>query len=43
MGERVRDHGQAFSIYFDDPWGHHLELTTYDADEVRGMMTASGR
>lgn len=41
--KEVRDHGQAFSIYFDDPWGHHLELTTYDADEVRGMMTASRR
>lgn len=39
----VRDHGRALSVYFDDPWGHHLELTTYDADDVRGMMTASGR
>ena len=30
-----RDHGQAFSVYFCDPWGHRLELTTYDADYVR--------
>jgi len=26
----ARDHGQAWSIYFRDPWGHRLELTTYD-------------
>jgi catechol 2,3-dioxygenase-like lactoylglutathione lyase family enzyme len=32
---RVVDHGTALSVYFNDPWGHHLELTTYDADEVR--------
>src|SRR5262245_40392718 len=24
-----RDHGQAFSVYFCDPWGHRLEVTTY--------------
>jgi len=28
--EIVQDHGQAFSIYFNDPYGHRLELTTYD-------------
>jgi len=22
-------------VYFDDPYGHHLEVTTYEADEVR--------
>ena len=28
--DSVVDHQQAFSIYFDDPWGHLLEVTTYD-------------
>lgn len=32
---RVVDHGPALSVYFDDPYGHHLEVTTYEADEVR--------
>jgi catechol 2,3-dioxygenase-like lactoylglutathione lyase family enzyme len=27
---RVSDHGAAHSIYFDDPDGHRLELTTYE-------------
>ena len=27
--------GTALSVYFDDPYGHHLEVTTYEADEVR--------
>jgi len=27
----VRDHGAAHSLYFTDPYGHRLELTTYDA------------
>jgi catechol 2,3-dioxygenase-like lactoylglutathione lyase family enzyme len=26
----VRDHGQARSVYFCDPWGHRLEITTYE-------------
>ena len=34
-GERVsaamvKDHGAARSLYFNDPFGHRLELTTYD-------------
>ena len=24
------DHRGAFSVYFSDPWGHQLEVTTYD-------------
>jgi hypothetical protein len=32
---KPRDHGQAFSVYFCDPWGHRLEVTTYDAESVR--------
>jgi catechol 2,3-dioxygenase len=31
----VVDHDAAFSIYFVDPWGTSLELTTYDVDMVR--------
>jgi catechol 2,3-dioxygenase-like lactoylglutathione lyase family enzyme len=27
---RFSDHGLAHSIYFDDPDGHRLELTTYE-------------
>jgi hypothetical protein len=33
-----RDHGQAFSVYFGDPWGHRLEVTTYDAGYVRERL-----
>jgi len=34
---RVVDHTGAWSIYFTDPFGHHLEVTTYDAEVVRHM------
>jgi catechol 2,3-dioxygenase-like lactoylglutathione lyase family enzyme len=33
------DHQQAFSLYFCDPYGHRLELTTYDAEEVRTVIS----
>ncbi len=33
--DRVVDHDAAFSIYFTDPWGTPLELTTYEVDVVR--------
>jgi catechol 2,3-dioxygenase-like lactoylglutathione lyase family enzyme len=32
---RVVDHGSAWSVYFTDPYGHHLEVTTYEVDPVR--------
>lgn len=32
---RVVDHHTAFSIYFTDPYGHHLEVTTYEHRVVR--------
>lgn len=40
-GERVRvedvvDHGESLSIYFADPWGNRLEVTTYDPDARGG-------
>jgi catechol 2,3-dioxygenase-like lactoylglutathione lyase family enzyme len=34
----VVDHGKAFSIYFTDPWGNRLELTTYDVAPVRAAL-----
>src|SRR5688572_28669346 len=30
--DAVVDHQQAFSIYFTDPHGHQLEVTTYEYD-----------
>ena len=35
-----KDHGKAFSVYFNDPWGHRLEVTTYEAEWVRGRFLA---
>jgi hypothetical protein len=32
---RVIDHETAFSVYFADPYGHHLEVTTYEHNVVR--------
>jgi len=32
---RIYDHSRAFSAYFSDPYGHRLEVTTYDHDVVR--------
>ncbi|MEM7051580.1 MAG: VOC family protein [Acidobacteriota bacterium] len=37
----VSDHCKAWSIYFSDPWGHRLEITTYDAVLVRLALKAS--
>ena len=34
------DHQQSFSIYFDDPWGHSLEITTYDYDETTAWLAS---
>lgn len=31
----IVDHELSFSIYFTDPYGHLLEVTTYDHDQVR--------
>jgi catechol 2,3-dioxygenase-like lactoylglutathione lyase family enzyme len=40
--ESVKDHKKAYSIYFCDPYGHHLEVTTYDYDATRAALTAAG-
>ena len=36
----VVDHQQAYSLYFDDPWGHLLEVTTYDYDETAAWLAS---
>jgi catechol 2,3-dioxygenase-like lactoylglutathione lyase family enzyme len=36
--DSVVDHQQAYSIYFDDPYGHMLEVTTYDYDETAAFL-----
>ncbi len=46
-GKQVRakdsvDHGKAFSIYFCDPYGHPLEVTTYDYQHVFHFLHAGG-
>ena len=34
----VVDHRQAYSIYFVDPYGHLLEITTYDHSQVSDAL-----
>jgi catechol 2,3-dioxygenase len=34
------DHDAAWSVYFQDPWGHDLEVTTYDHQVVRAALVA---
>lgn len=33
--DEADDHALAFSFYFSDPAGNHLEVTTYDHEKVR--------
>jgi catechol 2,3-dioxygenase-like lactoylglutathione lyase family enzyme len=35
---RVTDHAKAFSAYFADPFGHRLEVTTYEHEVVRSAI-----
>ena len=39
--DAVVDHQQAYSIYFADPYGHRLEVTTYDYDAVRAALAGA--
>ena len=36
----VSDHTAAWSIYFNDPYGHRLELTTYEYEQVKTLRGA---
>jgi len=36
--DSVVDHAAAFSVYFCDPFGHRLELTTYEYEQAKGML-----
>jgi hypothetical protein len=38
----IADHGKSFSVYFSDPYGNRLEVTTYDYEAVRGRMVPGG-
>ncbi|MDH3216227.1 MAG: VOC family protein [Candidatus Krumholzibacteria bacterium] len=39
----VVDHQKAFSIYFCDPYGHRLEVTTYDYEWTKKTLQAGAR
>ena len=34
----VADHEKAYSLYFCDPYGHHLEITTYEYEAARAAL-----
>jgi catechol 2,3-dioxygenase-like lactoylglutathione lyase family enzyme len=36
--DSVVDHAKAYSIYFSDPYGHRLEVTTYEYEAVRAAL-----
>jgi len=36
--ESAVDHGSAWSVYFSDPYGNRLEITTYDFDATRDAL-----
>ena len=38
----VVDHEKAYSIYFNDPYGHQLEITTYDYDDTTRLLRDAG-
>ena len=37
----LADHQQAYSLYFNDPFGHRLELTTYEHEEVTALLVGA--
>lgn len=46
-GQRVTadsavDHAVAYSIYFCDPFGNHLELTTYQYEQTKAILESNG-
>ena len=41
--DSVVDHEKAYSVYFSDPYGHRLEVTTYECEATRAAMKALSR
>lgn len=44
-GQSIRgpvDHEKAWSLYFSDPWGNLLEVTTYDYLPVKHQLAGEG-
>jgi catechol 2,3-dioxygenase-like lactoylglutathione lyase family enzyme len=37
----IVDHRQSYSIYFDDPYGHELEVTTYDHAQTSELLLSN--
>jgi catechol 2,3-dioxygenase-like lactoylglutathione lyase family enzyme len=40
--DSVVDHDKSYSIYFCDPYGHRLEITTYDYDATAAALGGDG-
>ena len=40
--DSVVDHKKAYSVYFSDPYGHRLELTTYEYEATRAALLLIG-
>ena len=38
----VVDHDYCYSVYFDDPDGNPIELTTYDYEQIRARLGGEG-
>jgi len=36
--DSVADHHKAYSVYFSDPYGHQLEVTTYEYEATRAAL-----
>ncbi len=36
--DSVVDHSKAYSVYFSDPYGHRLEVTTYEYEATRAAL-----
>jgi catechol 2,3-dioxygenase-like lactoylglutathione lyase family enzyme len=41
--DSVVDHDKAYSLYFSDPYGHRLELTTYEYEATRAALSGVRR
>lgn len=37
----LADHEKAYSIYFCDPYGHRIEVTTYEYEDVKACLGKS--